>query len=194
HYKKRPAASPFFAIFNLTVSHESSLFPEVIAANRKRGIIPSTPRLDPAAVKVPPYLPDLPEIRSDIAIYADNITALDTQVGKLLDELESSGLADDTIVFYYGDHGGILPRGKRYLNDTGVRVPLLVRVPEKWRSLTPFDAGSRVDEPVSFVDLAPTVLSIAGIDKPARMQGRAFLGPKRVEPAADEVEFLYADR
>ena len=194
HYKKRPAASPFFAIFNLTVSHESSLFPEVIADNRKRGIIPSKPRLDPAAVKVPPYLPDLPEIRADIAIYADNITALDTQVGKLLDELESSGLADDTIVFYYGDHGGPTPRGKRYIEDTGVRIPMIVHVPEKWRAYTPFKTGEKVSEPVAFIDLAPTLLSLAGLDKPQHMQGRAFLGPKRMTPPQNDVVFLHADR
>lgn len=194
HYKNRPAGKPFFAIFNLTVSHESSLFPAKIAANRKQGLIPETPRLDPAKVTVPPYLPDLPEIRSDIAIYHDNVTALDTQVGKLLDELKSAGLADDTIVFYFGDHGGILPRGKRYLTDTGVRIPMLIRVPEKWASLSPFKAGQRTDETVAFVDLAPTLLSLAGLEKPAQMQGRAFLGTKRVEPAKDDVVFLYADR
>jgi N-sulfoglucosamine sulfohydrolase len=194
HYKNRPSDKPFFAIFNLTVSHESSLFPENIAKNRKDGIIPETPRIQPSKVIVPPYLPDLPEIRSDAAIYHDNITALDTQVGRLLDELEALGLTDNTIVFYYGDHGGILPRGKRYLEGTGVRVPMLVHLPEKWRSLAPFKPGDRIDESVAFVDLAPTLLSLVGIDKPAQMQGRAFLGSKRVAQQPDDVVFLYADR
>lgn len=194
HYKNRPDGKPFFAVFNLGVSHESSLFPDVIAKNRKSGIIPQTPRVDPSKVTVPAYLPDLPEIRSDIAIYHDNITALDTQVGKLLDELGKSGLADDTIIFYYGDHGGITPRGKRYLEDTGIRVPMLVHVPEKWQALSPFKPGASIDEIVSFVDLAPTVLSIAGLEKPSQMQGRAFLGSRRVAPPEDDVAFLFADR
>ena len=194
HYRNRPAGKPFFAVINLLVTHESSLFPEKISKNRAEGIIPKEPRLDPAKVFVPPYLPDLPEIRSDIAIFQDGITALDRQVGKLLDELAAEGLTGETIVFFYSDHGGILPRGKRYLEDTGVRVPMVVSLPEKWRSLSPFGPHGTVDEPVSFVDLAPTLLSLIGLEKPAPMQGRAFLGRKRVEPAKDDVVFLYADR
>lgn len=194
HYSKRPDGKPFFAIFNLTVSHESSLFQAMIAGNRKGGIIPSEPRIATDKVTVPPHLPDLPEIRSDIAIYHDNLTALDRQVGGLLDELARAGLAEDTIVLYCSDHGGITPRGKRYLNDTGTRIPLLIHVPEKWRAMCPFPAAKPVDELVSFVDIAPTLLSIAGVEKPAQMQGRAFLGTKRAEPKSDALVFLYADR
>lgn len=194
HYKNRPAGKPFFAIFNLTISHESSLFPAKVRASRKRGEIPPQPRIDPAMVTVPPHLPDLPEMRLDIAIYHDVITALDKQVGELLDELSQAGLADDTIVFYYADHGGITPRGKRYLKDTGMRVPMIVRVPEKWRSMSRFAAGQTVDECVAFVDLAPTLLSLIGLERPPQMQGRAFLGLKRVEPAGDAMVFLFADR
>ncbi len=185
HYKDRPEGKPFFAIFNTTVSHESSLFNKAAAEPR---------RVMPEEVDLPAYLPDLPEVRKDYARYLDRVEDMDKQVGKVLDELEKAGLADDTIVFYYADHGGVLPRGKRYLEQTGVKVPLIVRIPEKFRSLAPFKSGERVTEPVSFVDLAPTLLSLVGIDKPAQMQGRAFLGAKRVEPAADEMEFLYADR
>jgi arylsulfatase A-like enzyme len=185
HYKNRPEGKPFFAIFNTTISHESSLFNKGAAEPR---------RVKPADVDLPPYLPDLPEIRKDYARYLDRIEDMDAQVGKILDELEKSGLAENTIVFYYADHGGILPRGKRYLEQTGVKIPLIVRLPEKFRHLAPFKPGQRVIEPVSFVDLSPTLLSLIGIDTPAQMQGRAFLGTKRVEPAADEMEFLYADR
>jgi N-sulfoglucosamine sulfohydrolase len=194
HYKKRPDGKPFFAVFNLILSHESMLFPPKIAANRAKGVIPAVPRLDPSKVIPPPYLPDLPEIRSDIAVYHDMITAMDTQVGALLDELRDAGLAEDTIVFYYSDHGGAVPRGKRYLEDTGVRVPLIIHIPEKWRSLSPFKSAQVVDELVAFVDLAPTVLSLVGLEKPVQMQGRAFLGPKRVEPPEDNIALLYADR
>jgi N-sulfoglucosamine sulfohydrolase len=129
-----------------------------------------------------------------VAIYHDCLTALDRQVGELLDELADNGLADDTIVFYYSDHGGPTPRGKRYLYDTGVRVPLLVHIPKKWRTLTPFARPQKVDELVSFVDLAPTLLALAGIDPPEHMQGRAFLGARRVAPAEVPAVFLYADR
>lgn len=191
HYRKRGDGQPFFAIFNLTISHESSLFPDKIRSMYKGKV---ETRIDPAEVIVPPYLPDLPEIRRDLAIYHDTMKRLDDQVGKLLDDLQQDGLAEDTIVFYYADHGGILPRGKRYLYDTGSRVPMIVHVPEKWAHLTPFKPGSTPGEPVAFVDLAPTLLSLIGQQKPFQMQGRAFLGSKRVEPAADEMEFLYADR
>lgn len=185
HYKNRPEGKPFFAIFNLSVSHESSLF-----ANK-----PTEPiRLKPVDVDLPPYLPDLPEIRKDYARYVDRLADLDVQVGKILDDLEKAGLASSTIVIYVSDHGGILPRGKRYLEETGVKIPLVVRVPEKFQNLSPFKAGERIEEPVSFVDFSPTLLSLAGIDTPPLMQGRAFLGSKRVDPAANEMEFLYADR
>jgi len=194
HYRNRPDGKPFFAIFNLFATHESQLFPKNVSNNRKSGIIPEVPRLDPAKLTVPPHLPDLPEIRSDMAIYHDCMSAMDRQVGKLLDELKDSGLAQDTIVFYYSDHGGAMARGKRYLHDTGTRVPLLVHIPEKWRHLSPFSSGSKVDEPVSFVDLAPTLLSLCGQAKPPSMQGRAFLGSNRRARAADETVLLYADR
>ena len=194
HYKSRPDGAPFLAIFSLTTSHESSLFPDRIKQNRERKIIPEQPRISPDKVTVPPYLPDLPEIRRDIAIYHDNMTALDTQIGEILAELKKSGLAENTIIFYYSDHGGITPRGKRYLKDTGVKVPMLVHFPKKWQHLSPFKVGEKVNEVVSFVDLAPTLLSLLGMEKPAQMQGRAFLGRKRTEPIKDNYALLYADR
>ncbi len=194
HYKHRAGEQPFFAVFNLTVCHESSLFPDKVTANRERRIIPQTPRLDPAKLTLPPHLPDLSEMRSDFAIYHDNVTAMDTQVGMLLDELKERGLGDDTVVFYYSDHGGPTPRGKRYLTDTGVRIPLLVHVPEKWRHLSAHTSGEQVDELVAFVDLAPTVLSLIGEQKPSQMQGRAFMGEHRTAPPEDDVVFLFADR
>lgn len=186
HYRKRKDGQPFFAIFNYRTSHESSLF----KAKKKTG----PPSIDPKDIIVPPYLPDLPEIRSDLAHYHDIMKRLDDQVGKVLADLEKDGLADDTIVFYYSDHGGILPRGKRYLKDTGSKIPMIVHFPKKWQHLSPFKPGSTPDEPVAFVDLAPTLLSLIGQEKPEQMQGRAFLGEKRAEPAEDEMEFLYGDR
>ncbi|MDX1679708.1 MAG: sulfatase-like hydrolase/transferase [Akkermansiaceae bacterium] len=186
HYKNRKEGQPFFHVHNIFNSHESSLF----SRKKKKG----QTQIKPEDVIVPPYLPDLPEIRSDLAHYHDIITGMDSEVGKLLDELESKGQTEDTIVFYYADHGGILPRGKRYLKNTGVKIPMIVHFPEKWAHLSPFKAGSNPEEPVAFVDLAPTLLSLIGQDKPEQMQGRAFLGEKRVEPKEDEMVFLYGDR
>jgi len=194
HYKNRKDGQPFFAIFNLTESHESSLFEKNITRRRKNGDIPTEPRIKPSEVFVPPYLPDLPEVRSDIAIYHDTITLLDRKIGKILDQLDTSGHADNTIIFYYSDHGGVTPRGKRYLTDTGVNVPLLVHVPEKWKHLSPFKPGSTVDEPAAFVDLAPTLLSLLGQETPSQMQGRAFLGSKRKAPNRTDYIFLFGDR
>ena len=194
HYKHRKDGQPFFAVFNLNVSHESSLITSYVANNRKLGIIPAKPRLDPATINPPPYLPNLDQVREDIAIYHDVVTALDHQVGNLLDELESAGMAENTIVFYYSDHGGPTPRGKRYLTNTGVQIPLLVRFPKRWQHLSPFPAGKEVDELVSFVDFAPCILSLVGLKKPRQMQGRAFLGKHREAPKKNPAVFLYADR
>ncbi|MGB6219762.1 sulfatase family protein [Haloferula sp.] len=186
NYETRPEGAPFFAIINLTTTHESSLFPDKNPAGPKR--------VKPADVKVPPYLPDLPEVRSDIGRYHDRMTLMDREVGEILDKLEKQGLAEDTIVFYYSDHGGPTPRGKRYLKETGVRVPMMIRVPEKFRKLSPFKPGEVIEELVGFVDLAPTLLSLIGLETPAQMQGRAFLGDHRKEPAEDDIVFLEADR
>ncbi|MGJ8725112.1 MAG: sulfatase-like hydrolase/transferase [Roseibacillus sp.] len=194
HYKNRAEGQPFFAVFNFTESHESSLFEKNITGRREKGLIPQQPRVSPADVFLRPYLPDLPEVREDIATYYDMITLMDGRIGKALAELAEQGLADDTIVFYYADHGGITPRGKRYLEDTGVNVPLLVHIPEKWKALSSFPQIGVSDETTAFVDLAPTLLSILGMPKPEQMQGRAFLGSHREEPTEDNYVFLFADR
>lgn len=194
HYKNRSKNQPFFAIFNLTVSHESSLFPARIQQNRTKGLIPKTTRINPNNINVPPCLPDLPEIRSDLAIYHDTITALDKQIGEKLTELEQAGLASNTIIFYYSDHGGAAARGKRYLKDTGVNVPLLIHVPEKWQHLSPYKPVAVTTDPTAFVDLAPTLLSLLGLEKPAHMQGRAFLGTHAQPLPDDHHLFLFADR
>ncbi|MEX0774186.1 MAG: sulfatase/phosphatase domain-containing protein, partial [Phycisphaeraceae bacterium] len=138
------------------------------------------------------YHPDTPEIRSNWVEYYHIITKMDAQVGEWLAKLEAAGLADDTIVFYYGDNGGILPRSKRSLYDTGLHVPLLVRYGKNFAHLAPAQPGAAVDRLVSFVDLAPTVLSLAGMEIPTHMQGRAFAGPRVTAP--DEFVYGYANR
>ena len=179
HYKNRRPGQPFFAVFNITVSHESSIH------NQQ----PQT-RHDPAQVPLPPYHPDTPDIRQNWAQYYDKVEDMDSQVGEILDELEKSGLAGDTIVFYYSDHGGVICRSKRFVYDSGTHVPMIVRFPDKYRHLSPEKPGSRTDRLVSFVDLSPTVLSLAGIEIPGHMQGEAFLGDR----SKPEREYVYLFR
>lgn len=168
HYRQRAAGQPFFSVFNHEVTHESCLFPT------------NEPALfDAAKLRLPPYQPDTPEIRADWARYYTHLARLDEQIAAKLQALADAGLADDTIVFYYSDNGGVLPRSKRCLQESGTHVPLIVYYPPKWRHLAPAAPGSRVKEPVSFVDFAPTVLSLAGVKIPDYMQGRAFAGPAK---------------
>jgi len=171
HYRNRPEGRPFFAIFNLTTSHESSIHTPIPTEELRH---------DPDRVTLPPYHPDTPEMRHDWAQYYDKIEDMDAQVGELLRELEDEGLADNTIVFYYGDHGGVLARSKRFVYETGTQVPFVIRIPEKYAHLYPAEQpGDKVDRLVNFVDLAPTLLSIAGVPIPDYMQGDAFLGPQK---------------
>jgi len=191
-YAHRQSGQPFFAIFNLTESHESQTFPSSVAKKRQNGTFPATPRLKPEQISLPPYHPDLPAIRQEWVDYYDCVTAMDGKVGELLDELERAGLAEDTIVFYYSDHGGVVTRSKRFVYDTGTHVPLIVRFPERWRHLAPGAPGSAIDRLVSFIDLPPTLYSLAGVPVPKQFQGTAFLGDQ-AGPAADHV-FLYRGR
>lgn len=182
HWKNRASGKPFFAIFNDQITHESQI--------RRR---PHTLIHDPAKAPVPPFQPDTPEVRHDWAQYYDNITTMDTGVGKKLAELEAAGLADDTIIMLYGDHGAGMPRFKRWPYNTGLQVGLIMYFPEKWKHLAPkgYAPGAASDELVQFIDLAPTLLSIAGVKPPAFMQGRAICGS---HPAAAPNNFIHGFR
>ena len=181
HWRNRPEGASFFAVFNFGVTHESRI--------RER---PHTAVHDPSRVSIPAYHSDTPEVRQDWAQYYDCLTEMDIQVSVRLAELETAGLAEDTIVVYFGDHGVGLPRGKRSVMNAGLQIPLIVYVPPRFRDLvgSAFRAGAVSDELVGFVDLAPTMLSVAGVSPPTYMQGRAFLGPHRT-PAPD---YLYGFR
>ncbi|MBB4079246.1 arylsulfatase A-like enzyme [Lewinella aquimaris] len=176
HWRNRPDRSqPFFAVFNGEHTHESRTFKQV------------HPRFtDPADVTVPPYYPDTETVRQDIARHYDNIHALDTWVGEILDQLEEDGLLDSTIIFFFGDHGDGLPRAKRWVYDSGTRVPLLIRWPDG------AGAGTVNEALVSFVDFAPTVLSLAELDAPAYMEGQVFAGGKQAAPR--DYVYLFRDR
>ena len=171
HYKNRPPHQPFFSVFNHEVTHESCLFPTK-----------EIPTVDPAKISVPPYQPDTPEIRADWARYYSHIAQLDSQIAAKLQELATAGLAEDTIIFYYSDNGGVLPRSKRFLHESGTHVPLIVYYPPKWQHLAPAPPGSRIKDPVHFIDFAPTVLSLLGIPIPDYFQGHPFAGPAKSPP------------
>jgi arylsulfatase A-like enzyme/HEAT repeat protein len=170
HWKNRPDGRPFMAVFNFETTHESQVFK------------PTAGRIKPDDVRIPAYLPDTPGMRENYASYYNLMERMDAQVGEKLVELASAGLAEDTIVFYYSDNGGVLPRSKRYCYDEGLRCTLVVHLPTKWAHLATAAAGARLDDPVTFVDLAPTLLSLAGVAIPPTMQGRAFLGPAARQP------------
>jgi len=182
HYRKRGEAQPFFAIFNLGICHESCIH---------KSTPDSLLRHQPEKVKLPPYHPDTPEMRHDWAQYYDKVEDMDTRVGELLAELDKAGLAENTIVIYNSDHGGVLGRSKRFLYETGTHVPMIIRIPEKYKKLFPAaKKGSKVHRLVSFVDMAPTLLSLTGTPAPDYMQGSAFLG----EHMGEDPDHIYMFR
>lgn len=176
HYKKRKPGQPFFAIFNFTTTHESKIWPNRAEKNPPGG------NHAPAKAPIPPYHPRTKEVRRDWAQLYDKVAVVDKQIGDKLMELEQAGLADDTIVFFYSDHGTGMPRSKRWLYESSTRVPLIIHVPEKFKHLAPGQPGSVSDRMVNFIDFGPTLLSLCGVDVPKHMHGRAFLGEQNTEP------------
>ncbi len=170
HWKHRPGDKPFFAVFNIGDTHESRLW--------RNENLPLT--VSPDSVPVPPFLPDNAATRESVARMYSNVELMDNKVGILIKELKDAGLYDNTIIFFYSDHGGPLPREKREIYDTGLKVPFLVK-----------DINSRhkgrTDRMISFVDLAPTVLSLTHTPIPDYMEGKAFLGDTQAPPR----QFIY---
>lgn len=164
-YKNRKPGQPFFAMYNSSITHESSLHSSK-----------DTLRHNPAKVPIPPYHPRTPEMRHDWAQYYDRMEQMDSWVGSVMEELEKEGLTENTIVFYFSDHGGVLGRSKRFLYEAGLHVPLIIRIPKKFTHLVAEKAGTRSSCMVSFIDFAPTVLGLVGIPIPEYMQGEEFLG------------------
>jgi len=188
-WRNRPTDdTPFFHVQTIKVSHESSLhFPKSSFEASK---------LDVSNVQVPAFLPDTPLTLYTKSYYHTRIQEVDKQVGALIDQLREDGLLESTFVFYFGDHGGVLPRSKGYLFETGLHVPLVVRVPEKFKRLCPFEVGSRTEGFVEFVDFPATTLALAGIDPSPAADGKAFLGTgiTDTEVNARNETFGYADR
>lgn len=157
---------PFFQIININTSHESSAF---------HGL--DTTQHDPQNTTLPPYYPDHPTIRKNIARYHDSIRQMDQQVGNILQHIEHLNLAENTLIIYCSDHGGIMPRSKRFLFQNSLHCPLIIRIPENYKTLWPAPTpGQKIDRLVSFIDMPKTWLSLTGAPIPQQMQGRIFLG------------------
>jgi len=166
HYRNDSSKRPFFSIFNFVNCHESRMW-----LHKNHPLL-----ADPSNVVVPPYYPDNDLVREELARMYSNVVEMDLKVGEVLDQLEEDGLMDNTIIFWYTDHGGPLPRQKREVYDAGLKVPLIVRFPDKYL------AGEVNDEMISFIDLKPTLLSLAGIEVPEYVHGQPFLGLQRANP------------
>jgi arylsulfatase A-like enzyme len=184
HWRTRKPGQPFFSIFNDMTTHQSRTMVWTFEHFRKEVQTQLSPddvhRAERAPI--PPYYPDTPVIRETVARFYDCVSVMDQNIGKRLKELEEDGLAEETIVFFYSDHGSGMPRHKRLLLDSGMHVPLMIRFPKKYQHLAPAQPGDKIDRLVSFVDFAPTVLSLLDITPPDYMQGTAFLGPSAGHP------------
>lgn len=174
HWKNRPEGMPFLSVFNLETTHESQVWDRA----NDPVVVP------PERVILPPYYPDTPTIRRDVARVYSNVAIMDRQVGELLAEVEAAGLADDTIVVFYSDNGGPLPRGKREVLDSGLHVPFIIRFPDRSH------AGAVVSDLVAFVDVPATILSLAGVPVPKHLHGRPFWGDQKAPPR----QYVFAAR
>ena len=190
-WRNRPTPeTSFFHMHTLHHSHEGSLHFSADQMEREETAN------DPDQIALAPYHPDTDTFRYTYARFHDRIQAMDRDVGALIADLAEDGLLEDTFIFYFGDHGGVLPRSKGYLYESGLHVPLVVRVPENWQHLAPLPRGSRVSGFVSFVDFGPTLLHLAGLGVPEYMDGSPFLGRDvNAETLnARQEAFGYADR
>jgi N-sulfoglucosamine sulfohydrolase len=175
-FRNRPEGKPFFAVFNLFITHESQLF------SRKDSLL-----VDTSAVSVPPIYPDTRAVRHDISRMLTNIERMDSEVGEIVQMLKDDGLYDNTIIFFYSDHGGVLPWMKREVLERGTHIPFVIRFPHAEH------AGNVNNDMISAVDFAPTVLSLAGVPIPSYMQGQAFLGSQKAK-APRKYVFAARDR
>lgn len=168
------ARQPFYAQINLPETHRGRQWDE---AHLK---VPQP--ADPAKVEIPPYYPDHPVVRQDWAQYLNSIMVLDRKVGRILELLERDGLAENTVVFFLADHGQAMLRGKQWVYDSGLHIPLIIRWPLQLPAPAGYTAGTISSQLISAIDLTATTLALAGVAKPPRMEGRIFLGPTAEEP------------
>ncbi|MFT5209895.1 MAG: N-sulfoglucosamine sulfohydrolase [Flavobacterium sp.] len=198
-FDELPSDQPFFGYLTFLGTHESAIFPRDVfprSIPHLLGQLMQIPlhwntedQIKPGDVDVPPYYPDTPIVRKDIARHYNNLITVDQQIGDVLSKLEKAGLAENTIVIWTTDHGDGLPRAKRELYDSGIHVPMIIRWPEKYRP-SHIEPGSTDKRMVSLVDLAPTILSLAGASLPAYLQGMPFAG----DSPTLEREYVFAAR
>ena len=181
HWRSRKSGQPFFAVFNFTGCHESGIAGESKYLSVTKDLKPSQ-RQDPDKLELPPYYPDTPVVREDWKRNYELITAMDAWAGDHIRALKDAGLYDDTIIFFWSDHGVGLPRAKRWLYDSGTHIPLIVRIPARFRVAGQGTPNSIDDRLVSSIDFGPTVMNLVGLPIPEYMQGRPFLGADRPAP------------
>ena len=188
HWRNRPDNKPFFSVFNFETTHQSQIFGDDETFFKKYGRqLSDDERTKPEDIILPPYFFDSPQVRKLWARYYDLVRIMDRQVGDILGQLEEDGLKDNTIIFFYSDHGTGMPRAKRALYNSGIQVPFIVHLPDKYQYLSEHLPGTRTSDIVSFVDFPPTLLNILGIEIPDYMQGKAFLGDN-----TEKSEFVFA--
>ncbi len=193
HWRNRLKGQPFFSVFNIETTHQSQIFGNDESFYNKYGkLLTDELRHHPDSIQIAPYYFDSPEVRKLWARYYDLVTIMDQQVADLLGQLREDGLEENTIIFYFSDHGTGMPRAKRALYNSGVKVPFIVYVPDKYKHMINQTPGTINNDIVSFVDFPPTILSLAGIPHPEYMVGQSFLGDYRGSPR--EYAFATSDR
>jgi len=188
HWSKREPGQPFFHKESHPVSHESRLHFDGELMESYQTVC------DPDSVFLFPNHPDTELFRFTTAYYLDKMLAVDLIVGRVLRQLEEAGELENTFVFYFGDHGGVLPGSKGYAYESGLHIPLVVRVPENYRHLVDMKAGDSSDAFVSFVDFGPSLLKLAGLEIPDGIDGKSFLGTEMSSGEQEEITYGYADR
>lgn len=185
HWRQRREGQPFFSVFNYGESHSFvTREPDDVVVAERLNLLQPGDFHDPAAVPLPPYHPDYPEIRRVWSRYYDAVTQIDYHVGRHLRELEEDGVEDNTIVVFWADHGTDMLRAKHWLWEQGDHVPLIVRYPARWQHLAPESPGTTVEEPVTTLDLAASTLAMAGVPIPSHMQSQPVLcRPQAATPA-----------
>lgn len=192
HWRDRKGEQPFFSIFNLMTSHQSRsmVWPYEKFEDEVQSKVSLEKHHHPQKIHLPVYYPDTPVVRKTVARFYDCVTAMDAEVGTILKQLKQDGLDKDTIVFFYSDHGSGMPRHKRALLDSGMRVPLMVHFPDKWKHLAPKVHIGREDRLVNFADFGPTVLNLLGLNIPQYMEGEPFLG----KSSGQEKKYVFGHR
>ena len=173
---------PFFSVFNYAASHQSRTMSMPFAWYKKYvwDYLPKEDRIGDDAFEMPPFYKDTPEMRKQFARVYNSIKLTDNRIGKLLKKLEDDGLTENTIIFFYADHGEGMPRGKTNGINYGYRVPFVIKFPEKYKHLSPWGkSGSVSSELINFEDLAPTIINLANGKKPDYLKGRTLIGKNR---------------